>query len=121
MTTDGSTFGIGAILSQSQKGDKVDERVIAYTSRTLRGPEEWYAATHVEALVVVWAMHHFWYYLAGRKFILYTDHAALTYIFNNEKPGTKVARWATALMEYDFEVRYRAGTDNPADALSRLV
>ena len=83
LTTDGSISGLGAILSQSGDGSLSGERVVAYASRTLRGAEEKYAAPHIEALAVVWAVNHFRHFLMGRRFILHTDHAALTYIFNN--------------------------------------
>lgn len=121
LTTDASGKGIGAILSQSDDGSPEGEQVIAYASRTLRGAETRYATTHLEALAVVAGMHHFRHYLRGRKFVLYTDHSALTYILNNPAPSSKVSRWAAATMEYDFVTKYRKGENNPADALSRLV
>lgn len=121
LTTDASGRGLGAILSQSPDGTGEGERVIGYASRTVRGPEIRYPPTHLEALGVIWAVQHFRHYLAGRRFILYTDHSALRFIFNNPKPAPKLARWAAAMMEYEYETRYRRGEDNPADALSRLV
>lgn len=121
LTTDASNKGLGTILSQSEDGSSEGETVISYGSRSLKPAESNYSATHLEALAVVWAVNHYKHYLAGRKFVLYTDHAALKYIFNNPQPGAKLARWAAALMEYDYEVRYRPGSKNPADALSRLI
>jgi hypothetical protein len=121
MTTDASGKGVAAILSQSMDGNMDSETVISYASRTLKPAESRYATTHLEALAIVWGVHHFRYYLAGRPFIMVTDHAALKYILNNPKPGAKLARCAAALMEYEFEVRYRSGDQNPADVLSRLV
>ncbi|KAG1450745.1 hypothetical protein G6F57_016335 [Rhizopus arrhizus] len=121
LTTDASGKGLGAILSQSPDGTGENEKIIGYASRTVRGPEVRYPPTHLEALGVIWAVQHFRHYLAGRRFVLYTDHSALQYIFNNPKPAPKLARWAAAMMEYDFDTRYRRGEDNPADALSRLV
>lgn len=121
LTTDASTHGLGAVLSQSPTGDSKDERVIAYASRSLRGSENNYAATHLEALAVVWAVEHFRHFLSGRRFILYTDHAALPFVFQQARPSVKLTRWASSLMEYDFVARYRPGRANPADALSRLL
>lgn len=121
LTTDASGRGIGAVLSQAQDEDSNDEQVVAYASRVLRGPELKYAITHMEALAVVWGVRKFRHYLAGRRFIIRTDHSALSFIFNNPTPSAKVQRWAAALFEFDFKVQYRPGRMNTADPLSRLL
>jgi hypothetical protein len=57
-------------------------------------------------------------YLRGKQFILFTDHKPL------EKLGhlhTKMLnQLQTALLEHDFIVQYKKGTNMPADYLSRL-
>lgn len=121
LTTDASGRGIGAVLSQVQDEDSNDEQVVAYASRVLRGSELKYSITHMEALAVVWGVRKFRHYLAGRKFIIRTDHSALSFIFNNPTPSPKVQRWSAALFEYDFKVQYRPGRMNTADPLSRLL
>lgn len=121
LSTDASNTGLGAVLSQSPNGEEDGEGVIAYASRSLHGPEKKYAATHLEALALVWAVCNFRHYLAGRKFVLITDHASLQYIFSNPRPSNKMIRWVMDLQEYDFDIRYRAGAINPADVLSRLI
>jgi Integrase zinc binding domain/Integrase core domain len=61
-------------------------------------------------------MDHF--NLKGKKFILYTDHKLL------EKLGhlhnKTMNQFQTALMEHDFIIHYKKGSDMPADYLSRL-
>ena len=122
LTTDGSGEGLSAILSQVPE-DGGDETVIAYALRVVRGAEKSYAATHLEALTLVWAANKFRHYLAGRKFLVRTDHSSLRFIFgpHDKPPSPKIQRWAAAMMEYDFSVEYIKGESNPADALSRLL
>jgi hypothetical protein len=121
LTTDASTVGLGAILSQSPDGSSANERVVAYASKAVPSTAKNYSATKLEALAVVWACELFRHYLIGRPFHLYTDHAALPYIFNDPKPKGQLARWVERLSIFDFEAHYRRGQDNAADALSRLV
>ncbi len=63
-------------------------------------------------------MDHFNEYLKGKKFILYRDHKPL------EKLGhlhsKTMNRFQTALLEHDFIIQYKKGSDMPADYLSRL-
>ncbi len=57
-------------------------------------------------------------YLKGKRFILYTDHKPL------EKLGhlhsKTLNRLQTALMEHDFVIKHKKGSNMPADYLSRL-
>lgn len=122
LTVDGSGVGIGAILSQVSDMENLhDEEVVSYASRTLRGAEKNYAITHIEALAVVWAVQYYRHSLLGRRFLLVSDHSALKYVFNPTKKTPKLTRWAATLMEYDFQLAYRKGENNPADPLSRLM
>src|SRR6188768_3179422 len=74
LDTDASNEAIGAVLSQVQDGE---ERIIAYASRTLSGPEKNYCVTRRELLAVIHFMKQFRTYLLGREFLVRTDHAAL--------------------------------------------
>ena len=82
--------------------------------------------TELEGLSCVWAITHFHQYLWGRRFILYTDHSALTTIFGPKGDVLKLTavrlqRWAIRLMGYNFEIRYKEGRSNSnAYALSRF-
>ncbi len=57
-------------------------------------------------------------YLKGERFILYTDHKPL------EKLGhlhsKTMNRLQTALLEHNFVIQYKKGSNMPADYLSRL-
>ncbi len=69
-------------------------------------------------MAAAWGMEVFNEYLRRKQFILFTDHKPL------EKLGhlhTKTLNHLqTALLEHDFIVHYKKGTNMPADYLSRL-
>jgi len=69
-------------------------------------------------LAVVYAMKQFRHYLLGRPFQLITDHAPLQWLLAQKMEGM-LSRWALAMQEYDYTIRYRKGVQNAnADALS---
>ena len=72
--TDGSYQGVGAVLTQVQKGS---ERVIAYTGRALNIHETRYPVTELEALAMIHAVTKFDIYLRHSSFTVYTDHINL--------------------------------------------
>ena len=114
LVVDASPVGLGAILMQEGK-------VISYASKTLSDVESRYSQTEKEALAIVWGCEHYHLYLYGSPFMLYTDHKPLEVIFNNPKsrPPARIERWRLRLQPYDFIVKYRPGTWNPADFMSR--
>ncbi len=108
--------GLGAILTQVDKDGKF--YAISFASRQLKDHEKSYSPFLLEATAAVCGMDHFNEYLKGKKFILYTDHKPL------EKLGhlhsKTMNRFQTALLEHDFVIQYKKGSDMPADYLSRL-
>ena len=48
-----------------------------------------------------------------------TDNNALVHL-KSAKLGAVEQRWSAALDQFDCEIKYRPGKNNPADALSRL-
>jgi hypothetical protein len=77
-----------------------------------------YSPFLLEAAAAVWGMDFFNEYLKGKRFILYTDYKPL------EKLGhlhsKTMNRLQTALLEQDFVIQYKKGSNMPADYLSRL-
>jgi len=58
--------------------------------------------------------------LEGYHFKVMTDHFSLKWLQSLENPTGRLARWAVALQQHDFEVEYRKGALNYVpDALSR--
>ena len=111
--TDASAVGLGAILEQ-------DGHVVAYASRSLTQAERQYSVIERECLAVLYAVKQFRHYLLGRAFVLHTDHQPLQWLSAQKMEG-RLCRWALALQEFDFTIKYRRGSsDANADALSHV-
>ncbi|CAG9120015.1 unnamed protein product [Plutella xylostella] len=118
LTTDASSVALGAVLSQGTVGS---DQPIAYASRALSDTESRYSTIERELLAIIWAVKHFRPYLYGHKFLIYTDHRPLSWLYSIKEPNSKLTRWRLRLLEYDFEVIYKNGKQNTnADALSRI-
>ena len=118
VSCDASGEALG-VLSQSFQGE---ERPVAFASRALSAAERKYSEGRERHLLA--CCEHWHIYLYGRKFILGTDHQALTTILSPNGTGhkpLKLHRWVDRLYQYDFTPVYRPGSQNVADFLSRSV
>lgn len=117
LTTDASPWGLSAILSQKTPGND-DRRIVAYVSRSLSVVEKKYSQTEREALAIVWAMERLHVYLYGGKFILRTDCKPIEMILGNpkSKPPTRIERWNLRIQDFNFDIVYMKGNDNPSDS-----
>lgn len=59
-------------------------------------------------------------YLEGYTFTVVTDHQSLKWLKSIQSPAGRIARWSIYLQQFDFNIKYRKGSQNVlADALSR--
>jgi transposase InsO family protein len=122
LSTDASSYGLGAaVLQRSSEGSAW--RPVAYASRTLTQAEQNYAQIEKEALAICWGCEKFDYYLAGREFMVETDHKPLTSILGQKELARlpiRVQRFRLRMMAYSYKVKYTPGEKLVlADALSR--
>lgn len=117
--TDASYKALGSVLMQEHNGVL---HPISYYSRKLRDAETRYPVTEIEALSIITGIKNFSYYLYGHDFTVVTDHSALTDMFTKQTNNNRVNRWASFLLDYNFQVKYKKGsTHHLPDALSRYV
>jgi hypothetical protein len=84
------------------------ERPVAYASYQLNKAKQAYSASEAEMLALVWAAKYFRCCLYGRRFVVTTDHAALTYLRKFADQNSRLMRW-NLKSDFVFTVEHRAG------------
>ena len=111
---DASLKGLGAVLMQRDEENNV-VKVIAYASRSLWPSEKSmknYSSAKLELLALKWAVtEKFRDYLLGSKFTVVTDNNPLAYV-NKSKLGAAQICWMSDLALFDFDIKYRSGSEN---------
>ena len=116
---DASDYTVGAILGQ--RIDKLPH-VIYYASRTLDDAQLNYSTTEKELLAVVFALDKFKSYLLGSKALIYSDHAAMKYLFSKKDAKSHLIQWILQLQEFNIDIWNKKGSKNMvAGHLSRLT
>ncbi|KAI3744489.1 hypothetical protein L1987_57571 [Smallanthus sonchifolius] len=115
---DASDYAVGAVLGQRREKHF---HPIYYASKTLNDAQENYTTTEKEFLAVVFAFDKFRSYLVLSKTIVYTDYAALRYLFTKKDAKPRLIRWILFLSEFDIKIKDKKGAKNVAAGhLSRL-
>ncbi|QRV99481.1 Retrovirus-related Pol polyprotein from transposon opus [Ceratobasidium sp. AG-Ba] len=128
VTTDGSKFGFGAVLSQSWEETGPDGKSrkvtypIAYASKRTSRSEERYIPFLLEFAALKFACDEFDSLIFGQPIELELDCKALADLLGNEKLNSTHERWRESIVARNIvAVRHLPGKDNKAcDALSRM-
>ncbi|CAI7834188.1 unnamed protein product [Closterium sp. NIES-53] len=114
---DASDQAVGAVLMQDH-GNGLQP--IAYFSQKLHGAELNYPIHDKEALAIVVAFKAWRCYLEGAKTTVYTDHCSLKYLKSQPTLSRRQVRWVDFLeTHFHYDIIYKPGLHNKADALSR--
>lgn len=119
LQTDASKYALGGQLYQYDDDNNI--AVVAYTSRTFKGPECNYHVAEKELLSIIHCLTKFRTYLIGNKFTIITDNKALTFLNKCHLTSSRMMRWVLAIQEFNFDVVHCRGKENiVADILSRI-
>ncbi|KAJ8887838.1 hypothetical protein PR048_014056 [Dryococelus australis] len=111
LTSDSSSYGVGAILSQLHNGI---EKPVAYESAMLNNAQKNYIQLHTEAFSIIYGVTKFHKYLMGSQFTIVTDHEPLLSLFSEKKKIPQVAnaillKWSIIFSSYQYEIQYKMG------------
>ena len=116
--TDASNYAMGTVLQQEQDGVV---RVIAYASKIFNSARRQYGTTKEELAAIIYALKEFRHYVEGRtRFLLRTDHGALTSLFKTPVSMMQTSGYLNFLANFNFEIQHRPGLQHGySDAMSR--
>ena len=119
METDASDGVIAGVLSQKQCDG--EWHPVAYYSKTMIDAELNYPIHDKELLAIVSSFQHWRVHLEGtpEAIQVVSDHKALEYFMTTKALTARQARWAEILSQYNFQIKYKPGSTNRADALTR--
>lgn len=105
---DASNYAVGGMLSQLGLDHR--EHHVAYFSTALQKSQQNWSVTTKESFALMLAVRHWQVYLAGRNFMLKTDHNPLVFLRSQKDPRGKLSRRINELEEFDYTIKYVPGT-----------
>ncbi|KAE8746831.1 hypothetical protein FOCC_FOCC006469 [Frankliniella occidentalis] len=118
--SDSSDYAIAAVLSQVDPRDG-EEAVIAFMSRTLKGPETRYNICEKECLAVVVALQKWSGLVLGSKITVETDNKSVSFLMKCRLNTARLSRWVMFMSNFRLTVRHIPGSTNViSDILSRF-
>ncbi|GBG67850.1 hypothetical protein CBR_g971 [Chara braunii] len=118
VTTDASSYGIGAVLEQHD-GD--DWHPVEYFNHEVPPINSLDVVRKKELLALVMTLKRWRHFLLGRRrFTWVTDNNPLTYYKTQDTVSNTIGRWMYYIDQFDFTPKHLPGLSNrAADALSR--
>lgn len=107
VTTDASSYGLGAVLQQVHR-DRID--TASFAARILSSAERNYSTGESRWVCEKWRVFIFYCH-----FTIKTDHQALVTILSTQRTGRqpmRVAGWTMGLINYDYGIHYDKGNAN---------
>nr|XP_037290325.1 uncharacterized protein K02A2.6-like [Rhipicephalus microplus] len=123
VSADASSFGLGAVLLQTQPSG--ERRPVAFASRSMTETEQRYSQTEKEALATTWSTQPFYEFVRGITFDVETDHLPLVSLFGKmelDMLPPRIQRLRLKTMRYQFRMLHVPGKLlATADTLSRIT
>jgi len=109
---------VGYTLLQEEPGELLHP--VGYWSRERTAAVQNYSKTERKCLGVVWAVLKLRHFLDGQRFLIRTDHQALSWIYSTTDSSGRLMRWRLRLSECTFDIVYKPGeSQHLPDFLSR--
>ena len=118
ISTDYSSFGLSAILSQIQF---VKEVLISCTARKTTPAEQSYSSIKGELKAIIYALQKFETFINfSNFFFIITDSLCLKWLINIKSSSKLLMRWSTYIFSFPFKILHRKGKIHIySDTLSR--
>lgn len=119
--TDASGKAISGILSQIQDtASGPQERVIAFFARNMLPAEVNYNTHERELLAIYYSLLQAKSYIEFSRVDIITDCKALCEIVEKRPVSARLGKWLYFMNQFSYKMRYRPGSRNHADGLSRI-
>ncbi|RXW13329.1 hypothetical protein EST38_g12526 [Candolleomyces aberdarensis] len=119
LVTDASDFALSGILQQPDDAGHLHP--VAFHSRKFSPAEIHYDAHDKELLAIIDSFRDMRAWLMGTTHTIAVacDHRNLEYFMKSQPLNRRQSRWSMFLTEFDFQLDWIPGTQNPADGPSR--